>query len=310
MSPPTLQKWYPHLQSPVVVSAPMLGVSNGKLAAAVSEAGGLGFIPGGSSFEKGSVHYTALSKSLQDATERLAPKEGELLKVGVGMITCSPPSFPHFETSTVPLLEGYRVSALWLFAPAPPNHEGNSIHEEFVKKVRGRGEWGQKVKVWVQVGTVAAARQAVRDGVDVVVAQGVDAGGHQFAAGAGTVGLVPEAVDAVQEEAGKMGREVVVVAAGGITDGRGVFVVAHESDAQGFKKKNLINANDGGVSTVKSNFHDDIQSTTIWPRFYDGRGLINPGYIDLQSGVSMDENLKRFKEAKESGDMSRMVTWS
>lgn len=71
-----------------------------------------------------------------------------------------------------------------------------------------------------QVGTVASARQAVRDGADIVVAQGVDAGGHQFASGAGIVSLVPEVVEMVEREF--PGREVVVIAAGGISDGRGV----------------------------------------------------------------------------------------
>jgi nitronate monooxygenase len=76
--------------------------------------------------------------------------------------------------------------------------------------------------VMFQVGTVASARQAVRDGADVLVVQGCDAGGHQFAGGAGVVSLVPEVVDMLEgEEEGGSGK-VVVVAAGGIVDGRGV----------------------------------------------------------------------------------------
>lgn len=73
--------------------------------------------------------------------------------------------------------------------------------------------------IFFQVGTVAAARQAVRDGADAVVCQGVDAGGHQFVGGAGVVSLVVEVGDMLEA---KGGREVVVVAAGGIVDGRGV----------------------------------------------------------------------------------------
>lgn len=72
----------------------------------------------------------------------------------------------------------------------------------------------------MQVGNVAAAREALRDGADVLVAQGIDAGGHQFVAGAGIVSLVPEVRAMLAEEA--HGREVVVVAAGGIADGSAV----------------------------------------------------------------------------------------
>lgn len=72
----------------------------------------------------------------------------------------------------------------------------------------------------MQVGNVAAAREALHDGADVLVAQGIDAGGHQFAAGAGIVSLVPEVKAMVEQEA--KGREVAVVAAGGIANGSAV----------------------------------------------------------------------------------------
>ena len=75
------------------------------------------------------------------------------------------------------------------------------------------------MKIFVQVGAVDAAREAVRQGADVVVAQGTDAGGHQIKVGAGVVVLVPEVRDLVEKE-GK--GEVAVVAAGGLVDGRGV----------------------------------------------------------------------------------------
>lgn len=68
--------------------------------------------------------------------------------------------------------------------------------------------------------TVAEARQLESAGVDAIIAQGFEAGGHRGTftpgAGAGAVGtmaLVPQVVDAVQ---------VPVIAAGGIADGRGI----------------------------------------------------------------------------------------
>ncbi len=62
------------------------------------------------------------------------------------------------------------------------------------------------------VGTVKQARRAAEMGVDIIVAQGTEAGGHTGRIG--TIALVPQVVDAV--------RPLPVLAAGGIADGRGV----------------------------------------------------------------------------------------
>jgi len=70
------------------------------------------------------------------------------------------------------------------------------------------------IDVWEQVGSVADAQTAVADGVDVVVAQGAEAGGHNYGT-AGTIALTPAVVDAVGDKA-------LVLAAGGIADGRGL----------------------------------------------------------------------------------------
>lgn len=69
------------------------------------------------------------------------------------------------------------------------------------------------------MGNVTAAREAIEDGADVIVSQGIDAGGHQYRKGMGVVSLVPEVKDLV-EEMGKTG-EVAVMAAGGIVCGQG-----------------------------------------------------------------------------------------
>jgi nitronate monooxygenase len=70
--------------------------------------------------------------------------------------------------------------------------------------------------VMLTVGSAEEARRAVASGVDVVVAQGWEAGGHVWGTVA-TLPLVPAVVDAVTP--------VPVIAAGGIGDARGVAAV-------------------------------------------------------------------------------------
>jgi NAD(P)H-dependent flavin oxidoreductase YrpB (nitropropane dioxygenase family) len=72
---------------------------------------------------------------------------------------------------------------------------------------------GAGAKVWEQVGSADAAKKAVDDGVDLVIAQGSEAGGHNL----GTLpimALLPLVVDAAAP--------ALVLGAGGIADGRGL----------------------------------------------------------------------------------------
>jgi len=81
----------------------------------------------------------------------------------------------------------------------------------YVQPAHARG-----VKVAVQVGSVDEARAAARAGVDFVIAQGIEAGGHVR----GTIGLavlIPAVVDAIAP--------VPVIASGGVADGRGLVAV-------------------------------------------------------------------------------------
>src|SRR5262249_31391349 len=68
-------------------------------------------------------------------------------------------------------------------------------------------------KVWMTVGSVEHARRAVAAGVDAVIAQGSEAGGHNKST-LGLSTLVPAIVDVI--------KPIPVIAAGGIADGRGV----------------------------------------------------------------------------------------
>ncbi len=98
------------------------------------------------------------------------------------------------------------------------------------------------------VGTVRHARQVAEAGVDVIVAQGHDGGGHN--APIGTLALIPQVVDAAGG--------IPVLGAGGIADGRGVaaaltlgaegawvgsaFLATPEAGIREFQKKVLVEA--------------------------------------------------------------------
>jgi NAD(P)H-dependent flavin oxidoreductase YrpB (nitropropane dioxygenase family) len=82
------------------------------------------------------------------------------------------------------------------------------IREAWIERARAAG-----ARVVQQVGSVAEARRAAAAGVDLIVAQGNEAGGHLAGTVATTV-LVPRVVDAVTP--------TPVAAAGGIADARGV----------------------------------------------------------------------------------------
>ncbi|KAK7966493.1 uncharacterized protein PG986_000770 [Apiospora aurea] len=337
-----MQRWFPTTASPLIVSAPMDFVTNATLASEVSKAGGLGFIQGGRDFTPGGAALTKLDKELGLARRLLSNvgssssnatntgQDGQTkdtLPLGVGFVAYAP-SVCHFAETAVPILSSYRPAAVWLFAPAPdqPSTIGDMIRalRSSSSSSSSPGDWNAQVKIAVQVGSVAAAREAVEFGADIVVAQGVDAGGHQWARGAGVVSLVPEIADMVSSAS--KSREVAVWAAGGLAEGRGVaaslvlgaeaavlgtkFMVATESDTQDFKRQAILSTSDGGMNTVKSQLHDHIQGNMTWPDLYDGRAVVHPCYHDHVAGVPLEENAAKFKTANDAGDNSMMVTWS
>jgi NAD(P)H-dependent flavin oxidoreductase YrpB (nitropropane dioxygenase family) len=165
-----------------IISAP-LGptIAGPELAAAVSRAGGLGVMSWG-------ARPPELLRQAIRRVRELAPTP-----FGVNVIV----PFGQDDQITVCLEE--RVPVLSLsFGEAPA----------WIERARAAG-----VRVVRQVGSVAEARRAARAGVDLVIAQGVEAGGHLAGAVATTV-LVPRVVDAVAP--------TPVAAAGGIADARGV----------------------------------------------------------------------------------------
>ena len=80
---------------------------------------------------------------------------------------------------------------------------------DWVKRLKAAG-----IKIWHQVGTASDAKESADNGTDAIIAQGREAGGHNLGTLPLTI-LIPEIVDA-------LGKDTMVLAAGGISDGRSI----------------------------------------------------------------------------------------
>ena len=166
-----------------VISAPMAFAAGGRLAAAVSNAGGLGLIGGG----YGDGEWL-------DAQFR----EAGNARIGCGFITWSLRRQPQLLDAVL----ARNPAALFLSFDDP---------SPFASRIKGAG-----ARLICQVQTRRDAERALDCGADVLVAQGAEAGGH--AEKRGTTTLVPEVADLIAKRA----PETLLCAAGGIADGRGL----------------------------------------------------------------------------------------
>jgi nitronate monooxygenase len=114
-------------------------------------------------------------------------------------------------------------------------------------------------KVMAVIGKVKHARQVLASGIDMIVAQGHDGGGHNSPIG--TMSLIPQVVDAV-------GDRVPVIGAGGISDGRGVaaalmlgaegawigtaFLATDEAGIEHFQKEAITESGDADTVVSRS----------------------------------------------------------
>ena len=164
-----------------IIQAPMGGAVGPRMAAAVSNAGGLGML----------VPWRAKAETVQQQIRETRALTSR--PFGVNLVL----DFPQEERLDVCLEEHVPIISFFWGDPSA-----------LAPRAKARG-----AIVLHTVGSAAEAKRAVDAGVDIVVAQGWEAGGHVRGTVA-TLPLVPAVVDAVAP--------VPVVAAGGIADGRGL----------------------------------------------------------------------------------------
>lgn len=166
-----------------IISAPMAFASGGALAAAVTHAGGLGLIGGG--YGDG------------DWLRREFAAAGNA-RIGCGFITWSMAKKPELLTQAL----SHAPAAVMLSFGDPGPHAA---------EIKAAGSM-----LICQVQTLSHAREAIEAGAGIIVGQGTEAGGH--GASRATMTLVPELADLLARTA----PDTLLVAAGGIADGRGL----------------------------------------------------------------------------------------
>ncbi len=244
-----------------IISAPMGVLAGGRLAAAVSNAGGLGVIGGG--------------YGDADWLDREFAAAGNT-RVGCGFITWSLAKKPELLDQVL----ARRPAALLLSFGTPAI---------FAARIRQSA-----TPLICQVQSMAHAREAVDAGADVVVAQGGEAGGHS--GNRSTLTLVPEIADFLADAA----PDTLVVAAGGVADGRGLAaalmlgadgvligsrLVASSEAATPPGFQTAIMAADGD-STVKTTVIDIVRGYD-WPAEHNVRALRNR-FVETWRGRETD----------------------
>ena len=207
-----------------IIQGAMAWISDADLVAAVSNAGGLGVLATGHLDGEGCRQEIRRLKEMTDKP------------YAVNVMLLSP-----FVEQIVEVICEERVPIVTTGAGSPG---------KYMQRFKEAG-----VKVIPVVPSVAMAKMMVKDGVDALIAEGTESGGH--VGKTTTMALVPQVVDAV---------DVPVIAAGGIADGRGIaaaymlgasgvqigtrFLVAKECNVHPNYKAKIIKAKDIDTTTT------------------------------------------------------------
>jgi nitronate monooxygenase len=273
-----------NIQHPILL-APMGSAAGGKLAAAVTHAGGLGILGSGYANE------TAVRHQLGKAGNA---------RVGVGFILWALDRNP----AALDVALDARPAAIMLsFGDPTP----------YTKRIKAVGS-----KIICQVQTLEQAKQAAEAGADVIIAQGRDAGGHSGMT-RGTIGLVPAIVDAVASipvvAAGGIadGRGLAAalsLGAAGVLMGTRFTATRESLWDQAMKEKAVAS---GGDQTEQTRVFDIVRAAP-WPSIYPGRALRND-FVEQWHGKeqSLEAQQKQVEAAylaTSANDFGQRAVWA
>lgn len=211
-----------------IIQAPMAGVQNSELALAVSNAGGLGSLP------CAMLDMTTLRQELA----QLAAGTPHPYNVNFFCHTPPPPDPAQmlaWENTLRPYAQALKIPAETQHSSAPSRSPFNAATADVIAEFKPRvvsfhfglpeahllaqvKSWG--AKILASATTLDEARWLEARGVDAIIAQGLEAGGHRgmflttdISTQIGTFALLPQIVQHVK---------VPVIAAGGIADAKGI----------------------------------------------------------------------------------------
>lgn len=255
-----------------IVQAPMSSIATPDLAAAVSNAGalgslGCGILPGAAIREQLKATQRATNRPINvnffahplpahddEAAQHMRDRlHGYYDEVGIGPVPQPGEPFPTFDQERLDIVLELRPKVVSFHFGLPD--------AKIVQQLKEAG-----CALLCSATTVSEAQQLEAAGVDAIIAQGYEAGGHRgtftgdLAIGTvGTMALVPQIVDAVR---------VPVIAAGGIFDGRGIaasfalgasgvqigtaFLACPEANVQPVYRASLRSATDESTAVTRS----------------------------------------------------------
>ncbi len=246
-----------------IIQGGMAWVADAELASAVSEAGGLGIIAAGN--------------APADWVEREIVKAKEMTKkpFGVNIMLLSP-----FVDDVVDVVVKHEVRVITTGAGSPG---------KYMEKFKSIG-----AKVIPVVASVALAKRMESAGVDAVIAEGMESGGH--IGELTTMALVPQVVDAVK---------IPVIAAGGIADGRG-FLAALALGAKGVQMGTRFVVSD--ECTIALAYKEAIVKAKDRDTVITGRATGHPvrilknklarEFLKMESSGATKEELEKFGEGR------------
>ncbi len=251
------------LSSPIAL-APMALVTGGKLAAACARAGALGLVGGG----YGDIDWTRREYDM--AVSLIDDDQEALARLGCGFISWK---LAEDRSALDWLLDQPHKPAAVMLSFGDPTPFASLLRDH-------------AIPVICQIQTMAQLPEAIDAGAAVVVAQGTEAGGHGMSdlEGRSTFTLVPEMADWLAGHA----PQTLLLAAGGIADGRGLAAAmmlgadgaligsrlwaTEESLAP--EKAQQIAALASGDETARSRIFDIMRGKN-WPAPFDFRAIRN-----------------------------------
>ena len=326
-----------------LIQAPMAGSQNHRLAAAVFLAGGLGSMPAAMLTAKQLQDELSAFKDATAAEKATANAKviqwGVFLPVNVNFFCHTPPTEQlekeaAWRQQLTPLYQAHGIDPQSVgsgLGRAPFSEESLKLMGQFKPAVVSfhfglpKAEWVQQLKswgiqIWSSATTVQEAQWLEQQGVDAVIAQGLEAGGHRgmflsddLSTQMGCLALLPQICKAVK---------LPVIAAGGISTAAAVseakalganavqvgtaFLTSDEATTSALHRQALMS--DAAKHTALTNLFSGRPARGIVNKFMRDFGPLNPKAPAFPLATAAVAPLRAAAEAKGQSDYSPL--WS